>query len=83
MMNARTAAKKDLGRSKWELCNKPSPSVFLSIEFVRWHPYKSQVQHFEEFKTLKENFLNNMLDCQSSLRFCEQLLIVKILSAGQ
>ena len=42
--------------------NKPSPSVFLSVEFVCWHPYKSQVQHFEEFKTLKKMLLNNMLD---------------------
>ena len=65
MMNARTAAKKDLGRSKWELCNKLQQTIsvcFLSVEFVCWHPYKSQVQHFEEFKTLKKMLLNNMLD---------------------
>ena len=46
---------KDLGRSNGEFCNKTSLSVFLSVEFVCWLPYKSQVQNPKEFKTLQEN----------------------------
>ena len=80
MMNARVP-KKTSADQNGEFCNKKSPSVFLSVEFVCWLPYKSQVQNPGDWnpKLYKEMLLNNMLDFQSSLRF-SQLLLVKILS---
>ena len=53
MMNARAVAKKTSAGQNWSSAAKHLRLV--SVEFVCWLPYKSQVQNPEEFKALQEN----------------------------